>query len=275
MRAPTGGFFCSLGTFRHQLLAVSGGKMADIIRLSEVEVLEIRRQMGSMQIATQDAFGHIDPVDYNKFSMAVNRQNTSCGGVYKYRAISEVGAALFYGIAMGHAFENGNKRTGLVCLLVLLDKNRQLLIDTNENDLYEMARQVAAHEIEIMGGEQRNAETETAAIVDWIQFRTRQRILGDQVIRFSELKELLEGLGCLFEEPSKNFIKIRCGKHMIRTGYPRANFDVPVSEVKKIRRNLHLDETHGTDSAGFYDLRGQVDKFVNQYRNLMKRLADL
>jgi hypothetical protein len=36
-----------------------------------------------------------------------------------------------------------------------------------------------------------------------------------------------------------------------------------------------LDELHGIDSAGFYALEEKVDSFVNMYRNLMKRLADL
>ena len=35
------------------------------------------------------------------------------------------------------------------------------------------------------------------------------------------------------------------------------------------------DEVHGIDSAGFYSLDEKVDRFVNVYRNLMKRLADL
>lgn len=249
--------------------------MSDVVRLTEDEVLEIRRQMGTLQIATQDAFGHVEPLNFDKFSMAVNRQNTSCGGIYKYKTIQQVGAALFYGIAMGHAFENGNKRTGLVSLLVLLDKNRQLLIDTNENDLYEIARLVAAHEIPVAVNAQRNADTETEALASWINGRIRHRILGEQILTFSDMRAVLEELGCTFGEHNKNYIKIKCGNYTTRTGYPRANFDVPVQEIKKIRKHLHLDELHGTDSAGFYDLRGQVDRFVNQHRNLMKRLADL
>lgn len=94
-------------------------------------------------------------------------------------------------------------------------------------------------------------------------------------MEFKELRLLLEELGCTFESPEANYIKIRRDKHMVKTGYPRAHFEIAVGEVKRIRRSLHLDEVHGVDSAGFYALDTKVDEIVNGYRNLMKRLADL
>ena len=92
---------------------------------------------------------------------------------------------------------------------------------------------------------------------------------------FRELRELLEHLNCTLDKSDGNFIKIRRGQYMVKTGYPKANFDIAVNEIKRIRRGLHLDEIHGVDSAGFYALDSKVDEIVNTYRNLMKRLADL
>lgn len=174
-----------------------------------------------------------------------------------------------------HSFENGNKRTALVSLLVFLDKNRALLVDTTEDDLYELARAVAAHEIPVQAGAPRNADTEVCAIASWLRQRVRPKVLGDTAIEFRELRALLAEQDCTFNSPDNNYIKIYRGQWMVKTGYPKANFTVPVGEVKRIRRALHLDEIHGVDSAGFYNLDTTVDKFVNQYRNLMKRLADL
>jgi death-on-curing family protein len=248
----------------------------EIQRLTEDDVLLIRRRMASLNIATQDAFGLTQPLHPAKLSSAVFRQFTSAGGIYKYNTIADVGANLFYGVAMSHAFENGNKRTALVSLLVFLDKNKTLIVDAGEDDLYELSRSVAAHEIPISDGEQRNADTESRAVASWINTHTRSISLGDSAMEFKELRQTLEALGCTFEKPEKNFIKIRHGTHgNVRTGYPRANFDIAVSEIKRIRRSLKLDEVHGVDSTGFYSLEGKVDDFVNTYRNLMKRLADL
>jgi death-on-curing family protein len=249
--------------------------MAEIKRMSLDEVLQVRRRMATLAIATQDAFGSTEPLSHDKLASAVFRQETGGGGQYKYKTIAENGATLFYGVAMNHAFENGNKRTSLVTLLVYLDMNKTLLVDATEDDLYELARSVAAHDIEIKPGAQRNPDTEVQAIAEWIRAHTRQRVLGDSAMDFKELRSLLEEFGCTFESPEANYIKIRRDRHMVKIGYPRANFEIAVNEIKRIRRALHLDEVHGVDSAGFYALDSKVDEIVNGYRNLMKRLADL
>ncbi len=247
--------------------------MAEIQRLTEEDVLGIRRRMAELAIATQDAFGATEPLHPQKLASAVFRQNTGLGNTFKYDSIPEVGATLFYGIAMSHSFENGNKRTALVSLLVFLDKNRVVLVNAGENDLYELAREVASHEIEVKG--ERTADSEVQAVADWLRRHTRNRVLGDSATDFGELREILTELDCTFDKPDQNFIKIRRGGYVAKTGYPNAHFTVPVQEVKRIRRALKLDELHGVDSAGFYTLDEKVDAFVNTYRNLMKRLADL
>lgn len=250
--------------------------MPEIHRMSEDEVLLVRKRMAELEIATQHAFGVTAPLHPDKLASAVFRQFTGSGGVYKYNSIHEVGANLFYGIAMSHAFENGNKRTALVSLLVFLDKNKTFVINAGEDDLYELARSVASHEIELEESQTRNADNEIIAVGNWIREHTRQITLGDSAMEFKELRETLEALDCTFEKPEKNFIKIRNKNGgTYRTGYPRANFEIAVSEVKRIRKGLRLDELHGVDSTGFYSLDGKVDDFVNKYRNLMKRLADL
>jgi death-on-curing protein len=249
--------------------------MAEIKRLSLDDVLQVRRRMSTLAIATQDAFGATEPLNLDKLASAVFRQETGGAGVFKYNTIEANGATLFYGVAMSHAFENGNKRTALVSLLVFLDRNKTLLVDATEDDLYELARSVAAHEIPIAPGMPRNSDTEVRAIADWLRVHTRLRILGDSAMEFKELCEVLEQLGCVFEKPEANYIKIRRGSNMVKTGYPRAHFEIAVNEIKRIRKALCLDEVHGIDSAGFYALESKVDEIVNNYRNLMKRLADL
>ena len=236
----------------------------------------VRRRMAQLEIATQHAFGLTAPLHPDKLASAVFRQFTGGGGIYKYNKVHEVGANLFYGIAMSHAFENGNKRTALVSLLVFLDKNKTFVVNAGEDDLYELARSVAAHEIPIEDSAARTADAEILAVGKWIQEHIRQILLGDSKMEFKELREVLEALGCTFETPEKNYVKIKNSQGgTYRTGYPRANFEIAVSEIKRIRKGLKLDELHGVDSTGFYSLEGKVDDFVNRYRNLMKRLADL
>lgn len=249
--------------------------MPNLVRLTVDEVLSIRRQMASTALALRETFGHIEPLDKAKLEMAVNRQLTSIGQQYKYDTAPELAATLFFGVAMDHAFENGNKRTALVSALVSLDKNKHLLMEATEDELYELARQLAAHELPLPHRQSATADSEIEYLAKWFKDRSRSRVLGDHPMMFSELRKLLGALGCTFSEPDGNYIKIKRDRWVYQTGYPKKNFQLDIPEVKRIRRALRLDEAHGVDSAGFYDLEGQVDRFVNEHRNLLKRLADL
>jgi len=240
----------------------------DIERLTEDDVLVVRRRMAQLAIATQDAFGATEPTNPVVFASAVFRQYTGAGGVFKYTTIPAIAANLFYGVAKGHSFENGNKRTALLAMLALIERNRCFLVNTTEDELYEMARNVAADE-------RRDADLATQELAIWLSPRIRRKVLGDTNMAYRDLKEVLEKAGCQFESPSQNYVKIKNRNWVVKTGYPRASFDVPVKEVKRIRRALRLNEAQGVDSAALYDLESTVDKFVNEYRDLMRRLADL
>lgn len=249
--------------------------MATVDTLTLDEVLTIRRRLAGTSLAGRD-FGSVEPLRLDALASAVERQNTGIGDVRKYKTPEHTAAALFYGVALNHAFENGNKRTALVCMLVLLDKNRVLLVDADEDDLYEMATRVAAHEFLEEG--RGDPDTEVEGIYRWLKPRTRTYSLGDSRLRFSELRERLQALDCEFDSPSGNFIKIRRstpgGTYTHKTGYPRHNFEVSVQEIKRIRWGLRLDELHGIDSGAFYDLEETVDGFANEYRQVLSRLAD-
>jgi death-on-curing protein len=243
--------------------------------LDEDDVLCIRMRLAKTDMAGPD-FGLAAPLNHGNFSSAVARQKAGFGRHLKYTSVHEIAATLFYGIALNHAFENGNKRTALVTMLTLLQKNKVVLIGTSEDELYDLATQVAAHQFPVTGV--RSPDSEVAAIAAWLGKHTRSLQLGDRMMRFKEFKAQLEDLGCEFGKPDRNFIKIRrqtpTGELSARIGYPRADYEVPVNLIKEVRTNLQLDETHGVDSASFYELEATVDGFVNRYRHLLDRLAE-
>jgi death-on-curing protein len=241
--------------------------------LTEDEVMIVRRRLAQTTLA-QRAFGGIEPLYPDRLSSAVSRQHTGFGSASKYSTVPEVAATLFYGLCLGHAFENGNKRTALVSLLVFLDRNAALLIDTTEDDLFDLATNTADHRL----GEDRG-DPEVEYITKWISSRTRQQQRGQRRMRFRELRSLLEELGCRFDSPKNNAIKIHNttsrGTFSVKAGYPNEHHEVPLGELRRIRRGLQLDEQHGYDAGAFYDFESKVDGFVNNYRQLMNRLADM
>ncbi|WP_084630584.1 type II toxin-antitoxin system death-on-curing family toxin [Desulfovibrio aminophilus] len=175
-----------------------------ITRLTVDDVMLIRQLMSRMELAARDAFGQTEPLNKNALESAVFRQHTAIGGVFKYNKIEEIGANLFYGIAMNHAFENGNKRTALVSLLIFLDKNRHILVSSTEDELYEFARKVANHELP---SRDKTVDSEVEYISKWIKERIRGIVLGDTNLEFGQLKDILKEFDCEFEKPRDNFIK--------------------------------------------------------------------
>lgn len=242
------------------------------------EVMTIRRRLASGELSGPD-FGATEPLRPNGLSSAIDRQNTGHGRQRKYDTPCAVAATLFYGIVQNHPFENGNKRTALVSLLVSLQKNRIMLYSASEDDLYDMATQVADHSFGTIREGARDPDLEVTEIAFWLDERSRTLDRGDKMMEFKELQSQLESAGCTFGTPRNNYIKIyrehEGGELSVRIGYPKRAFEVDPVTIKRIRTTLLLDEIHGYDSGAFYNdsLDATVDGFVNTYRQLLDRLA--
>lgn len=161
--------------------------MATTLEDSTVEVLTledvllIRRRLSATALAGRD-FGGPEPISLDLFASAIGRQETGFGGAQKYHRAEEVGATLFYGLISNHPFDNGNKRTALVTLFVFLERNRTLLVETSEDELYELATSVAAHTL--LGEEPRpDPDGEVEAIADYLRAHTRPKIRGERAVR--------------------------------------------------------------------------------------------
>lgn len=239
------------------------------------DVLAVRRRLVETPIAQQDAFGRVDALFPDRLESAVSRQRTEFGGVQKYTKVHEIAATLFYGLAMSHSFENGNKRTALVTLLVFIERAQMELVDTTEDDLYDLVTELVEHRITIYKNEARTPDAEVAAVARWLRARMRSVGHGDRKPTFKQLRRLLVAQGCTFEDPDNNFVKIRHGDVSVVTGFPKHNFDVGVNEVKRIRKELGLANIQGVRAREFYDIDESVDDFVREYRGLLDRLSEL
>jgi prophage maintenance system killer protein len=224
-------------------------------------------------------FGHIDALRPHGLESAVARQTAGFGETVMHKRAVDVAATMFFGLVLNHAFENGNKRTALVSMLVSLERNGLLLVSVTEEQLYEFATAVAAHRFETYPVGDRSADSEVKGIAAFLATHTRQKVKGDHNFKFPEFRKMLEEQGCVFDKPKNNFIKViritPIGRKSTRMGYPKRDFNVGVSDVKRVRRNLELDDEHGVDSGAFYDdLDAIVDNFVNTHRRALDLLAE-
>jgi death-on-curing family protein len=221
-----------------------------------------------------------DPVDPpgvrdpNLLESAVFRPHTSLGKILKYPTLSMSAAALFHSLVLNHPFHNGNKRTALVAVIVLLDKHGYTLLRA-ENQLYDFVLSLANHLLvdrNSLPAEQL-ADAEATIVAEWLQKGIHRVSKTEHIIRFDELRRILTTCGCTFGNPSGSGIRISRGPLQTQVFYRNEGTDVPQNTVHKIRKDLELDSEHGYDSDIFYNGGRKIDDFILKHRDVLARLA--
>ena len=219
---------------------------------------------------------------------AVERQNAGYGSERKYTSLSATAAALLHSLVQNHPFHNGNKRTALVAMLVVLDRNGAVL-ESNQNELFRWMVKVAAHDLLPLGFQyDQRAERETYAISEWIQKNSRPVRRDERTVTWRALQKILKGYGCEIRQLRGEKLEIsrsveirRRGlfitrkvelltTHFVSTGDGR---EVPRSQLKRIRDDLRLNDENGIDSGNFYSTDREPDYFIAEYSKLLRRLA--
>jgi death-on-curing family protein len=263
------------------------GQVRPIRLLSESEVENIHYEL------VKDFESGPDPIDppgvrdSDLLASAVFRQHTSFGDSLKYPSIEMAAAALFHALVHDHPFHNGNKRTGLVSMLALLDENAMTVKeDCVEDELFELVLRLAQHKVVSRGKDL--ADREMLFLAEWIRGHTRHIERGDRPVQWRRLRRILAGFDCqltsspggrvnvsrILEEPGR----LRTRKRTLATQvkYTDEGREAQVHTLKKIRHDLWLDEEHGIDSQSFYRMGGLMPSaFIVRYRKTLKRLAKL
>jgi len=256
--------------------------------LSEEEVEAIHWEL--VRDFAQDA----DPIDPpgvrspDLLASAVFRQHTALGEQTKYPTVEMAAAALFHAIVHDHPFFNGNKRTALVSMLVLLDENG-VMPTCDEDELFQLVLRLAQHKLVPRG--KARADREVLHVAEWLQARSRNVEKGERPIQWRKLRQILSGYGCELSQPAGVGNRMNIRRNVEERGlfgrtrrrglttqvaYTDDGREAMVSTVKKIRHDLWLDEEHGIDSLDFYQRGGPSPSgFIVQYRKTVKRLARL
>ena len=220
-------------------------------------------------------------------SSAVFRPQTALGYELKYPTVEMAAAALLHSVVQNHAFHNGNKRTGLVCMLAFLDRNN-VIATCDQNELFRFTLRVAQHGLVPSCCDQ-FADREVLKIAEWIRINSRRVEKGERPIPWLRLKRILRRFECELEPAAKGSqLDIRRQVPRPSTLRPKRTrtlkthvawrddgTEVTRNTLSKIRRDLELDEDHGKDSRVFYGDEAAPDDFIQQYRTVLRRLARL
>lgn len=274
--------------------------MADLTILTCEEVLRIHEALCADFADGTDPIAPSGVKSQALLESAISRQNTGAHKVRKHPDAVSNAATVTYGLCNDHPFHNGNKRTALVSMLAHLDKNHLTLVDTKQEDLFEMILSLANHQMSTRParpqGRRRIASTgrgtpdqEVAALTNWLRPRTKVVSRGERQITYRQLRPILRRHGYELEQKQGNSADvIRVGerkKGLIRRetveerkkigtiGYHSGGEAVAMKTIKEIRRITGLTEEDGRDSDGFYGDAEHFDVFINQYRTILRRLA--
>jgi death-on-curing family protein len=241
----------------------------------------------------EDFAGTSDPIEPagvrsdDLLGSAVHRPSTVIDGIEKYPTVEMAAAALLHGIVHNHPFHNGNKRTGLVAMLVFLDENG-LTLTCEEDELFKLVLRLAQHSL-VRARRRDLADSEVLEVAAWLRGRSRLVAKGDRPLKWHKLKRVLASHGCTFSFPAVgNKINISRTVLMqtifgreklalsVQVGYRDDGSDSERSTIHMIRRELRLDDEHGVDSAAFYDDEGMsASEFIVRYRKILRRLAHM
>lgn len=241
----------------------------------------------------EDFMDSSDPIspagvrDRSLLSSAAQRPQTSLGEHLKYPTAEMAAAALFHSVVLNHAFFNGNKRTGLVALLAMLDANG-LVLTCSQEELFKFTIRVAQHAI-IPANADQIADREVLHISRWVKANCRPITRGERPMKWHKLKAKLREFGCDYSPapgvgnrlniwrsiPRQRLPRLRSPKELrTQVAWAGDGTEADRNTIHKIRTDLQLDDAHDIDSTAFYE-GATIDAFIIDYRRILRRLARL
>lgn len=222
--------------------------------------------------------------DANLLSSALTRPKTAFGDTLKYPTVEMAGAALLHSLIHNHPFHNGNKRTALVSLLVLLDEHGMVLT-CSEDELFKFVLRVGQHSLVPIWADNL-PDREVLEIARWVRSNSRQLEQGERPLKWIRLKQRLREMGCDWApaggvgnrlniwrsvERRRRF-RTRIDRLQVQVAWAGDGTEADRGTVHEIRRRLELDDEHDVDSATFY-AGATIDAFIIDYRRILRRLG--
>lgn len=266
--------------------------------LTSEEVLKAHFLLADYFYSEGEGLGGFGPKSNDLLISAIERQNTSFGGVEKWQTIYEKAATVLYGLIMNHPFHDANKRTAYLSVVHYLYKNK-LMIKCSESELEDFTVEISERNIKKYSRykelERKTTDPEIHFIAWWLKANTRHAEKIDVLVTFRELEAILRTYECFFDNINNNqadimqneevtfferdffFIKRKVKKVVVkkvcRIGFPGWSRVAGKGIVNHIRKQLNLTPQHGVDSRAFFKGDDDMTTLMRRYRGALERLA--
>jgi death on curing protein len=243
--------------------------------LSADDILQLHFELVAMFSDQPDSISPPGPRTGGLLESAAMRPLTSLGGVEKYPTIIAKAAALFHSLATGHPFHNGNKRTAVLCLIVMLSRNNLALVATDD-EVFDFVVAVAGNTFDnadIRG--RQSADSVVESIGAWLRAHSRPRGAGPRDMKVSDFLDRLAHAGCRVRQTGTGTDWLVMGQNgesfKIRRGTTNK---IEGGAVKKYLAMMGLSPSvSGMYFEEFLEGRAAEQSVIYKYRNVLQRLA--
>ncbi len=243
--------------------------------------------------------------NFNLLASAVARQEVAFDGYRKWTDEFDLMATLVYGLVKNHAFEDGNKRTALLSLLLFLDKKGYKMVRP-KTELETLIVRIAANELSEYGSYQfsKGDKPEDDYKIEFISERIRKSAKKKDKriyqLTYREFDNKLREFGVCLDNPEKGFIKVyrveqveeqkasffkrlflgsrdKREDRMVflkRIPYKGKSKKVGLGTIKYVLQEAGLTEEAGVDSGVFFHNDPPEYELIKEYRDPLIRLKD-
>jgi death-on-curing family protein len=249
------------------------------------------------------AVGGVGPRELDLLHSALSRQFTSYGGVRKWNGLFENCATLMFGLIMNHPFHDANKRTALLCVLLLLHRKKHI-ITLPQKRLDAIVVAIAANELHVYLSREARYQKRlhlTAAggsdeivciLADFLRRNTRFRDDSWRSVTYSELDRALKRHGFELRNPTGNYINVvrveparranflgfggrpEREVYLAQVGFPGWKDQVHKSALKTVREATGLTTKNGCDTQVLFQGAEPLSSLISEYAEPLRRLAN-
>lgn len=260
--------------------------------LSEKEVFDAHFVLADYFISRGE-MARFGILNYNLLSSAVARQSVGYAGCAKWKDLYSKVSTLAYGLDKNHAFQDGNKRTALLCMLLALHRNKRCLT-CKKKELETLLVRIAANEMEKYKEfkkfkKRHNGDAEIVYMANFL--RKNSRIINNNFrsMTYEEFNKKLKVYNVWLANPKDSFIDvfqlveekrlfgfIKKKKEIrkLQIGFPGWKRQINPKAVKSVLKATDLTVNNGIDMETFYEGAEPEYMLIEEYYEVLKRLKD-
>ena len=200
---------------------------------------------------------------------ALSRQFVEFGGIRKWSDDLQIAATTLFGLIKNHPFHDGNKRTALLSVLCLLQKQGRTA-SANKSKFDDFVVAIAES-----GG--RNDDNDIEKIARDLRRMTRKLSNTRHTITYRQLNRLLQDFGFELRDARGNrigVVRIKDGQEIYRVGFPGLSKQVAQGDLKAVRDACRLTTAEGFDSEVFFGGAETAQNLLREYALPLNKLAD-